>query len=1131
MCLATSNLVRDLLLWGPGEVHCCRVEQTPIVKLVPPPRPAGYIRRPVLEARLAGVLERRLTVVVAEAGFGKSTMLASWWDAAPCAWYTMDRGDRDLPSLAGRLSDALRLRVPDISAELERLADAVAGTEPEERTRADSLASRLAGVLHEQLATDLILVIDDLQELAAASPSARLIEALCRHAPPRLHLVLSGRRRPPFLIERLRGRGQLLEITGEHLEFTTAEVRELLEERLGSQAATGIAGDLHALTGGWPAAVVLAVEALRESPPGAWPAMRARLGAGAPVVSYLAEEVFAHHPPEVRTLIARLAVLDSFTPELAEAVRGPVARARIHELMHGPFVERRQDGSSTLRPLIRDYAREQLPLPEAAARAVRLAASEWHRARGDLIAGVELLISAGAVERLASALRADGQALLAQGRVITVLDGCRALPSALRDATIEQLEGEARQVQGDWPGALACFERAAGTVDPLPAQLAWRMGVIHYLRGELDAALDVDRRGMEDAAAEPGEMALLLAWTATVHWVRGEVEPCRDLATRALAAAQACGDKRALAAAHTVMAMLAALDGDRRANDAHYLLALRAAEEAPDVLQTVRIRANRASHFMEEGSYPQALQELEAAVRLAELTSFASYLALSLCNRGETRLRMGQLDLALADLEASRERYQQIGSDMVAYPLAILGELHRERGNLGQARAAFEEALAISELSGDLQGLVPALAGLASTIAAEEPDRARELADRGVACGTGMHYVQAVLTSGWIAASAGDRARAGDAATLAATYARARHDRPGLADALALGAMVAPDRNRQTQGLREAAAIWREIGNPIGEAKVELAVASADAGQRSVTRHRQLQRQLEALGVRAHAGSGAAAGLLALLRSGDVSALGIRSLGGFAVLRDGQAVRIAEWQSKRARELLKMLVARRGRPGPRAYLMEALWPGEDPDRLSNRLSVALTTVRSVLDPERRFAAETFVAGDKDSVWLNLSSVDVDLERFLAAAAAGLGALRLGDTATAIPALEEAAATYSGDFLEENLYDDWAVPAREEARATYIAVARALALTAASRAEPDVAAAYFLRILQVDRHDEQANLGLVGTLADAGRHGEAHRHYLNYRRVMDELGVEPASFPPGRDSAFSGPVAPSTFSGP
>ena len=68
------------------------------------------------------------------------------------------------------------------------------------------------------------------------------------------------------------------------------------------------------------------------------------------------------------------------------------------------------------------------------------------------------------------------------------------------------------------------------------------------------------------------------------------------------------------------------------------------------------------------------------AVRLAELTSFASFLALSLSNRGETKLRMGRLDDALADLEASRLRYRQIDSDMVSYPLlADRRDLQRAR--------------------------------------------------------------------------------------------------------------------------------------------------------------------------------------------------------------------------------------------------------------------------------------------------------------------------------------------------------------------------------------------------------------------------------------------------------------------
>ena len=133
-------------------------------------------------------------------------------------------------------------------------------------------------------------------------------------------------------------------------------------------------------------------------------------------------------------------------------------------------------------------------------------------------------------------------------------------------------------------------------------------------------------------------------------------------------------------------------------------------------------------------------------------------------------------------------------------------------------------------------------------------------------------------------------------------------------------------------------------------------------------------------------------------------AVRIQSLGGFSVLRDGELVRVSEWQSKRARELLKLLIARRGRPATRGYLMETLWPGEDPDRVANRLSVALTTVRGVLDPQRRFPPEHFVIADKDAVALNLDAVDVDMERFLSATADGLDRLRRGDVARGLPIL-------------------------------------------------------------------------------------------------------------------------------
>jgi len=512
---------------------------------------------------------------------------------------------------------------------------------------------------------------------------------------------------------------------------------------------------------------------------------------------------------------------------------------------------------------------------------------------------------------------------------------------------------------------------------------------------------------------------------------------------------------------------------------------------------------------MEEGSYAEALQELDVAVRLAELTSFASFLALSLSNRGETKLRMGRIEEALADLEASRMRYRQIDSDMVSYPLQLIGEVYGERGNLAQARVMLEEALEVAEKSGDVQGVVPSLACLATVVAGEDPERAEALADRAVSYGTGMSYVTAVLAAGWVALARGDRLRAREVAAEAESAARARHDRAGLADAIALAAVSAEDQRITTRRLAEAGAIWREVGNPLGEAKVDLVRASIDRGPGSAALRQKAERELEALGVRAHQSGNMAAGLLAVLSPRDRVAVRVQSLGGFSVMRDGELVRISEWQSKRARELLKLLIARRGRPATRSYLMETLWPGEDPDRVANRLSVALTTVRGVLDPQRRFPPEHFVIADKDAVSLSLDAIDIDLERFLSATADGLDRLKRGDIAHGLPILSSAAGIYAGDFLEENPYDDWTVAVREEARAAYVS---GLRLLASHAADPDTAVTHLLRILETDRYDEEAHLGLVHALADAGRHGEAHRHYLNYRRAMDELGVEPSPFP-------------------
>jgi DNA-binding SARP family transcriptional activator len=242
-----------------------------------------------------------------------------------------------------------------------------------------------------------------------------------------------------------------------------------------------------------------------------------------------------------------------------------------------------------------------------------------------------------------------------------------------------------------------------------------------------------------------------------------------------------------------------------------------------------------------------------------------------------------------------------------------------------------------------------------------------------------------------------------------------------------------------------------------------------------------------------------------------IPGVAIQSLGVFAVWRGDEVVPTGEWQSRKARDLLKILVSRRGRPITRDGLIETLWPQQDPGKTSNRLSVALSTVRAVLDPERCFEAGRFLRADRYAVRLERDNLTIDVEAFFEYARTGLAFQRPGREEEAVESLEQAEAAYTGDFLEEDLYEDWAVSLREEARAVYVAVANALAERAAGVCDHEGAVRFRLRTLEFDPYDERAHLGLVAALVAAGRYGDAHRSYRRFAARMAEISVEPPPF--------------------
>ncbi len=878
--------------------------------------------------------------------------------------------------------------------------------------------------------------------------------------------------------------------------------------------ATSIAADrIFTATDGWPAAVRLTIEALRAAPAGGREAVLDRLQRPeGPLFAYLAEEVVAQASEPIRHALARAVHFERFSGPLLEAVGIDDATAVLDGLARrGLFLQPLpgDPGWYVLHGLIREYARSRLTLSPAETGDLHLRAAAWLEAHERYDGALAQLALAGSPEALATFLDRHGPMLVLAGSTRSVTEAAATLPEALRTPRLERACGEAYMVRGDWRAATAAFTRAAGGADRLDPASAWRLGLVHGLRGAYDEALAIYARA-EPTGEDPAEEALLYAWIASAHYHRGDVQESADAASRSLELATIAGDARALSAAHTAMGMGAELAHDFHGAAQAFDRALGFAEQAGDALQEVRIRNARGALEIDRGDVQAAFRTLDHAVRLADTVGFASFHARALVNRGRAHQGLGRFEEALVDFTAAREIYDRVGSPSVAYPLVREGSLHLLRGDPLLARFAFETAIRAARGAADAEALAPALVGLAQTIVADDPERARELAAESVELGRGVAPITVLLGAARVHITLGDLDGARRLAREATNVAAARQDQPGYASGLEIQAQTTANVGEAELLCDRAAEVWTAASIPYGYARNRLILASILDGDRARAAAEDAAGVFRSLGARGPAT--AAADRLETLDRAGRPALEIGALGRFRVLRDGEPVPPTAWQSKKARDLLKILVARRGRPTTRETLFEVLWPDEDPEPLANRLSVALATMRAVLDPDKRFATDWFVGGDKQAVWLDLGHVDVDVEAFLSAATEGLRLQREGEDGPARRALESAEGRYGGEFLEEDPYEDWAVGLREEAQAAYISVTRLLADSAAGAGDADGATRYFLRILERDAYDEAAHLGLVGALLAAGRHGEARRRYGIYADRMEEMGVEAAPFP-------------------
>lgn len=1035
--------------------------RTPRVKLQPPRRPASHVRRPALEHVLEQAERRRLTSIVAGPGFGKSTLAASIATVRGWSWYLLDGSDRSADVFAHGLLDALALDAPD--------------------------AAGLISALDESIAEDRVLVVDDVQELGSSGPGVHLLEALVRQAPPELHFVLCSRDEPPFAVERLRGQGQVVDIDASMLTFSGDEVKDVVGGDLGLE----LGDPIRDVTGGWPAAVQLTAEMLQSTPEHERTDALAELGRSrGRLVSYLAREVLDREGDDVRRLLRLAAEFDQFNAELCDALgAAPPADLLVGLQRRGLIASRSGPGGwLTLHAVLRDFLRDHVDLPEAELADLHVTAAEWFFSEGLLREGLASLKIARRPDLIAAAFRDHWREYYERGLLQAVVDSADVVPESLIDEGLRHLIGRSHALLGRTGEALEWFAE----LPPGPDR-AFEFAEVYTARGEQRKAFDVLVDALERYPDPPHPYCcIFIAFLAPAV---GELDAGAKAAKLLTELKHDSSDLGYVADTHSALADIAQARGDVQEADRHYRAARQIAERGGNLLALCAAQVKTARFWTVQGRYREAIALNDAATAVADRIGFAQMRSECRHVRSSLFAKLGQFDEAAAEL-AEAVALDKESDRSTAWNSVAHGDLYVRRGDVARARFSYEEALTTADPR-HVRLRSIALGGVARVVAVDDPDRAAELAAEALELSVNERP-DLLVVAGWVALRRGELERAAELAATAAEDAGRRSARPVLAESLELRAFCSADAD--TALLEEAMGLWRELGEPVAAARVALALARRCGARLEAERR---ERELRQLGFRDTAGR--AAGVLMAAPADGAAPLALQTLGGFRVLRHGAPVSPEEWKSKKARDLLKILAARRGKPVAREELIEALWREEDPTRTGNRLSVALSTLRSVLDPERAHAQDHFVAAADGAVRLSLESVEVDVESFLEVAEQGQRLWRSGAREQALPLLELAEAAYTGDFLEEDRYEDWAEPLRNEARAAYVEVLQALA--AATQASK-----YFLRIIERDPYDEPAHLALVAALEDAGAHGEARRAYRTYVARMQEINAEPAPFP-------------------
>jgi LuxR family maltose regulon positive regulatory protein len=1071
-----------------------------ISKVQPPPLRDQTLARDRLLEWLGVKIHDRVVLLTAEAGYGKTTLLADFArrSRVRCLWFRLDRGDRDWVGFVAHLVAAVRVHVPEFGPATDQLLRETASAAPPLDTVLNAFLRELATLPPDASA----LIFDDFHLVDDAPQIRHIAKELLARAPERLSFVFASRRTPPVRLARLRSLGEVAELSTDDLRFDPTETERLFRETYEMKLEPGLIAELTRRTEGWAASLQLVRTALHDRDPGQVRAFISSLsGAEGHLYDYLAEEVVGDLPLALQEFLMGTSLLETIDLDL-----GPVA-ADIPVITTRDLIDEGErlglfgrHGVQTryqvrAHPLVREFLRARLARSVGAAGVVAIhrrvaeaaesldwrvathhyfAAGDEASARRVLSASIETILATGAYAA-AEAVEMGFRHHERRDPAVLIVASRMAMQRADPDLGLQLAEQaweadqgstaailnlvSARTFAGDLDGAVAAGRLLEQSDRGRFADLGrvHRLVIESSLRGSLvDAERELQTLAFDLAERRADHfLGVSLLNQASIRIGMGDPLGAVRSAEKAISLLESTSAGVELASARfaraSALAHLGDLEGCRDE--------LSTAMEGMPRGQGLEAVLESAAIEIRLGDADRARRILDSVNDQLMPDSDSGQQALFL--RGLLHLRLGKIDAAKADLGEVRPGVLRTTVAFEAQRLIAESEISLLEGDPKAADRA-REARSLATLQGARlwESQAALIEAFASTGGAAEDAILRMDAGNLAALSMSSELVIARLDE------FGEEATARIATEAARRPARWR---PSLRQAVEIG---------PTAQVLSAGPLLEEIGEG---ADVHL-LRSASRRVRDAKAHdlgRKLARKLAPRVV-------------------------VEDLGRVRVLVGDRAVEGSDVRRK-VLALLCLLVSKGRFSSTREEVLESLWPDLDPGSALNSLNQTVYFLRRLFEPEyREETSPGYVLQDGETIWLDTELIEARSRRCRKL-------IRLtpaqADPAHALVLAEE----YRGKFALDFAYDEWSSSYRDSLHASYLRVIEQAIRFDIDRGQFERGTAIAEKASEVEPESEEIQLALIRLYRLTGAHGAAAEQYGHYANSLRDLGVDPPAF--------------------